>query len=296
MKAVGIDAGGTAIKKVVIEEGKVVSRATVQSPRNNPQAFVDAIVEMAKGESYPIGISIASPYLHATGELVSPPNLPFEGLYPIKKVLEERIGHQVVVENDANAAAFGEWAMGAGRGSRVMLCLTLGTGIGGGMVIEGQLFRGAQGLAAEFGHITVDPEGPICGCGNRGCLEAMASASALERIYAHLADQGGQVVEKTNAKEVFSLACKGDPFATMAFEMVGEALGRGIASLVNALDPDTVVVGGGLSNAWEVLWPHLRGEVSRRVLVPEHRRVGIVPASLGTWGGAVGMACLAATT
>jgi len=299
-RSVGIDIGGTAIKGVLMEDGKVSQKRSIPSPASSAELLVEAVTDLVsqlEGRGrLPVGVGIASPYLHQTGEMVDPPNLALKGRYPIKKALEGVLERPVVVENDANAAAFGEWALGSGRKSRVMLCLTLGTGVGGGMVIEGELFRGAHGLAAEFGHITVDPAGPLCGCGNRGCLEAMASATALKRIYGQLREGGGQTAETTDPKEIFRLAKEEEPFAQRALEMVGEALGTGLASLINALDPDTVVVGGGLSNAWEILWPSAKGEMEKRLLAPKHRRVEVIPASLGTWGGAMGAACLAART
>ncbi len=295
--SIGIDVGGTYIKGVLLKNEEVEKKVSIPSPKGEINAFIDSIIEVASAlsqkERLPVGVGIASPYLYDSGEMVTPPNLPFNGRLPIRDLLQERLGRPIVVDNDANVAAFGEWRLGAGRGSRVMLCLTLGTGVGGGVVANGGLFRGAHGMAAEFGHITVDPAGPLCGCGNRGCLETMASATALKRTYCQLTEREGRVANNPTPKEIFTMAKEGDPFAEKAFEMVGESLGIGITSLVNSFDPDTVVIGGGLSNAWSVLWPTVRGEMEKRLLAQKYREVEINPAELGSWGGAVGAACLA---
>ncbi len=290
---IGVDAGGTAIKGVLLRGEKVERSISIPSPKNGIEPFVEAIAQVARelrdGQEIPVGLGIASPYSHETGEILDPPNLPVKGRYPLKAEVERLLGCHVEVDNDANAAALGEWAMGAGRGSRVMLCLTLGTGIGGGMVIHGEVFRGAHGFGAEFGHINVDPCGPPCGCGSRGCLEAMASATALVRIYHKLKKGKGKTMPP---KEIYLLAKENDHCAKKAFEEVGKALGRGLASLINALDPDTVVIGGGLSNAWDVLCEPVRAEMGSRLLTKYPQRVRLVPAELGTFGGAIGAACL----
>jgi len=220
-KAIGVDAGGTAIKGVLLAKGEVERSLSIPSPKGEIEALVEAIVEITKelrgDQEIPVGVGIASPYSHETGEIIDPPNLPARGRYPLKAEVERLLGGPVVVDNDANVASLGEWSLGAGRGSRVMLCLTLGTGIGGGMVIQGEVFRGAHGFGAEFGHINVDPCGPPCGCGSRGCLEAMASATALVRTYQRLKRDKNL---KITPKEIYLLAKEEDHCAIKAFEEV----------------------------------------------------------------------------
>jgi len=200
-------------------------------------------------------------------------------------------------------AAWGEFRFGAGTGTRDLLVVTVGTGIGGGIVIGGELYRGANGLAAEIGHIIVEPGGPLCGCGNRGCWEQVASGRAIERLGRQAAAaQSGSVLARMaggdpstlTGPDVTKAAREGDPLATGILEDVGRRLGQGIAGLVNVLDPDAVVIGGGAADAQDLLLEPARRAFHAAVEAPTHRpQVPVLPAQLGNDAGAIGAADLA---
>lgn len=200
------------------------------------------------------------------------PNLKWTDI-PIRDLLEERLDLPVVVENDANCAALGEWSAGAGRGSALLVALTLGTGIGGGILVEGRVLRGARGAAGEIGHLSIDYDGRICACGNRGCLEAYGSGPSIaararealkEGASSSLQDRLGGALEELGADMVTEAALEGDRFARDLMDETGRLLGAGVASVVNILNPDRVVVAGGVMRAGELLLRPLRDEVRRR--------------------------------
>jgi glucokinase len=228
------------------------------------------------------------------------PNLVWREL-PIRDRVSEHLALPCVVDNDANAAAWGEYRFGASRGYRHALMVTVGTGIGGGIVADGALYRGAHGFAAEIGHVIVEPGGPECGCGNRGCWEQVASGRALDRL-ARLAVESrpdsaiariaGE--DEITGRHVADAALEGDPTAANIFEQVGRRLGEGIAGLVNILDPEAVVVGGGVAEVGDLLLAPARNAFLASVEAPDHRPdVPIFPAALGNDAGAVGAAALA---
>jgi glucokinase len=207
------------------------------------------------------------------------------------------------VDNDANVAAWGEFLFGSGRGSNHMLMITVGTGIGGGIVADGRLFRGSHGFAGEIGHVIVDPEGPICGCGNRGCWEQVASGRAIDRLGKEaidlhpeslLAQLAGRDRAKVNGTLVTEAARRGDDVARSLLVSVGRRLGQGIAGLVNVLDPDVVVVGGGVVLAADMLLGPARVAFRESVEAFSHRaEVPILSAQLGNDAGAIGAAAMA---
>ena len=224
---------------------------------------------------------------------------------PLRDALADRIGSPVQVENDGNAAAWAEFRFGAARSSRVAVCVTLGTGIGGGLIVDGQLMRGAFGIGSEFGHMTVVPDGRRCACGNRGCWEMYASGRALARDARELADVSpmaahrllelaGGHLDGLNGHVVTAAAREGDPAAVEIYTVMGQWLGRGLANLAAALDPDVFVVGGGVSEAGELLIEParstFRGSLTGRGFRPVAK---VVPAELGADAGLVGAADLA---
>ena len=223
--------------------------------------------------------------------------------FPLRERIQSAVGIPTLVENDANAAAWGEFRFGAGRGSSDMLLVTVGTGIGGGIVSGGRLFRGAYGFAGEIGHIIVEPGGPLCGCGNQGCWEQVASGRALGRLGREAAAEHPQSVlselvdgdpSRVTGFIVTTAAQRSDPIAIEIMSKVGRRLGEGIAGLVNILDPDLVVVGGGVIDAGELLLEPARRAFVEAVEGPEHRpNVPLVPAVMGNDAGAVGAAELA---
>jgi glucokinase len=234
------------------------------------------------------------------GVISTSPNLPGWENIPIRKLLSRRIGMRLYLENDANAAALGEKWMGAEKDVQDFCFITLGTGVGGGLVLDGRIWHGADGMAGEVGHMTIDPDGPRCTCGNRGCLEMYASTKALQRMIHQALSSGkrsrffGQIRDKEISGDVIHRAAKrGDRVSREAFTRMGSALGIGIASLVNLLNLEKVVFGGGLSAAWKFFSPALREEVEARAFAAPVRRLRIVRATAGEDAGVLGAAYIA---
>ena len=308
--AVGVDIGGTKVAAGVVDEaGRVLARARRSTPSRDPQAVEDTIVEVveelrARHEVAAVGIGAAGFVDADRARVLFAPHLAWRN-EPLRDAVAQVLGLPVVVENDANAAAWAEWRFGAGRGEPRLVCVTLGTGIGGGMVVDGAVQRGRHGMAGEFGHMVVVPDGHRCQCGNRGCLEQYASGNVLGREARELARAGSPVtvplmqrvggdIDALVGPLITEAARDGDPCAVELFEEVGRWLGIGLANLAAALDPGTFVIGGGVSDAGELLLRPAR-ESFRRTLTgrgfrPEPR---IVVAALGPEAGLVGAADLA---
>lgn len=247
----GMDIGGTRIKGAVLnEDGNVVKELLHPTEAHlGKDKVLDNILRLAREacNNYlivAIGLAVASPLEPNTGVLYYPPNLPFE-VFNLKAFMEGNVKLPVFVENDANAYVLGEWWKGAGQGAKVLLGITLGTGIGGGLVVEGKVWHGAHGFGGEFGHTTIQIDGPLCNCGNRGCFEAMASSRFLVETYQRLSMKQ----EMITPPEIYEKAVNGDKHAFEAFRIFGRNVAIGLASLCNALNPDVVVIGGGLANA-----------------------------------------------
>jgi glucokinase len=306
--AIGIDIGGTKIAAgVVTGEGRIVERALVPTPMDDEPATISAMrgaIEVLRGR-HPtveaIGVGAAGLVDWPAGRIRWAPHNAYRQL-PLRRLLYEGTGLPTVVDNDANAAAWAEARYGAGAGSNHMVLLTVGTGIGGGLVLNGHLYRGSAGLGAEVGHMIVDPDGAPCDCGNVGCLEAMASGSALGRMgrRAAEADPGGRLAqlaghpEKVTGEVVFQAAGEGDATASELFERLGFWLGVGIASLVTIFDPELVVIGGGLVHTGDLLLVPARASLERYTFGVAHRELPpVVPARLGPDAGMVGAATLA---
>jgi len=280
-------------------------RSTVQITREMRERLQDA------GGLCGIGVGVPGLIDSETGRLVESPNLPGWSDYDVKGDIERRLGTTVVLENDANAAALGEHWLGAGRNSASMCMYTLGTGVGGGLILDGKLWRGWNGMAAELGHCNVEPEGHACNCGSRGCLEQCASATAVVRM-AREAMASGSPTElrnlanaELNSLAVYEYAMRGDAVAKVVFERVGRALGRAIANVVNTLNLPLYVIGGGVSSAWDAFSPAMFDEVRKRSFIyagttaDDGRGVGgrkhatvITRALLGGEGGLYGAARL----
>ena len=306
--AVGVDAGGTKVRGLLVDttEGTVLDRRTVGTPAEDSEASLRAIVAVARelmdgGDVLAVGVGAAG-MVDRHGVMRFAPNVAWRDV-PIRDEVEAATGLHTVVDNDANAAAWGEFRYGAGRDSTDMLLVTVGTGIGGGLVSAGRLLRGAHGFAGEIGHIIVEPGGPRCGCGNLGCWEQVASGRALDRLgreaarrqrTSTLARMAGGDPESVTGRLVAEAARTGDPVSVHVLEEVGRRLGEGIAGLVNAFDPEVVVVGGGVADVGDPFLDPARRAFEETVEAPKHRpRVPIVPAVLGNDAGAVGAADLA---
>jgi glucokinase len=304
--AIGIDLGGTKVLGIVMDEGGgILHRHERPTPESGGDTVMDAVLDCVsalaeEGAPGAVGVGAAGLVDFAAGALRFAPNLPFREV-PIRDRVSERSGLPCVVDNDANAAAWGEFLFGAGRGVRHLLLVTVGTGIGGGIIRDGELFRGAHGFAAEIGHVIVEPGGPVCGCGNRGCWEQMASGRALDRLGREAANRepNGAIARRAGDDEVrgehvTDAAREGDPAAVAIVEEVGRRLGEGIAGLVNILDPELIVVGGGVAEEGELILDPARQAFVESVEAPEHRpAVPIEIARLGNDAGAIGAAALA---
>ena len=307
--AIGVDVGGTKIEGLLVDVslGKILDRRLVETPAEDAEATARAIVAVARelmaGRDAVRALGVgAAGMVDLDGVMRYAPNVAWRD-FPLTERVGAAVGLPTLVDNDANVAAWGEFRFGAGRGSSDMLLVTVGTGIGGGIVLGGKLFRGAHGFAAEIGHIIVEPGGPRCGCGNLGCWEQVASGRALGRLGRQAATEhpeslmvgvAGGDPEKVTGVEVTVAAKRGDRVAVRILAEVGRRLGEGIAGFVNVLDPDLVVVGGGAIEAGEFLLQPARRAFIDSVEAPKHRpNVPIVPATLANDAGAVGAADLA---
>ena len=306
--AIGMDIGGTKIAAgVVTAAGMVLDRTRVPTPSADQAATVAAMVAVVDElrarhpQVSAVGVGAAGLVDWPRGRLRWAPHNAYRQL-ELRRLLHERTGLPTVVDNDANAAAWAEARFGAGAGSDDLVLVSVGTGIGGGLVLDGAVYRGAGGLAGEVGHMVVDPEGDRCACGGRGCLEAMASGSALGRAGREAAarDPGGRLAavaggpERVTGEAVFQAATEGDPAAIGLFQRTGFWLGVGIASLITIFDPDVVVVGGGLAATGDLLLAPARASMERYVFGRAHRELPpVAPARLGGDAGMVGAATLA---
>jgi glucokinase len=311
--AIGIDVGGTKIAAgVVDEQGRVLARRRSDTPGTDPAAVLDTIgdlVDELRGEHEVGAVGIgAAGFVDASGSTVLfAPHLAWRD-EPLRDAVAERTGLRVVVENDANASGWAEWRFGAVQGESHVVLVTLGTGIGGAIVIDGRPYRGSSGLAGEFGHMQVVPDGLLCDCGNRGCWEQYASGRVLTRrgraaaeadtaLARRLLDAAGGTVQGIHGSHVTDAAAEGDEEATGWIADVGDWLGVGLASLAAALDPGVFVIGGGLSEAGDLLLGPTRAAFSRTLTGRGYRpEAPIVAAGLGPDAGLIGAADLARLT
>lgn len=302
-----MDLGGTKLLAGLIDrEGVVVERKVRATDTSNEDAVlaqIEAAVEELVSDQV-VGIALGVPSLidQRTGRAESSVNIPLEGV-DLRDRIAERVGLPVTIENDANAAAVAEHALGAGRGSDHMVMLTLGTGVGGGLILNGKLYRGFTGGAGELGHMTINFDGPPCQgtCPGTGHLEAYASGTAAERLAREIAserpdgDLGRAAAEgeEIDAKLAVELAAASAGDAREVIERVGSRLGVGIASYVNIFNPEVVVVGGGAIAAGELLLDPAREVVMRRALPTSRSAVRVVSARFGAESGMLGAAALA---
>lgn len=302
-EAIGVDIGGTKLAAgLVAPDGTIKARGRRDTPASRPETIVDVVADLVAELSggagpFPVGVGAAG-IIDLDGTVRYSPNIDWVA-YPLREKLAERLATTVTVDNDANAAAWAEHRAGAASQAWAnMVLLTVGTGVGGGLVLDDSLVRGTYGLAAEFGHIVVDEGGPRCSCGNRGCLEAVASGTAIGRMAREEAlvhqippesPLAGVALEELTGKVVTLAAQSGDAFADGILQRAGSWLGVGIASLVNALDPEVVVVGGGAIEAGEHLLAPARTSFAERLMGRRHRpEVPVLAAQLGDDAGLVG--------
>lgn len=319
--SIGVDLGGTNLRIAVVDsDGKLLEKLTtgteVQRGRDHViSEMCDAIKSLvlkyrASGQLAGIGIGVPGFIDMDTGTVMRSPNLPDWINFPVREQIEEKLGTAVILENDANSAAMGEKWLGAGRNLDNMAMYTLGTGVGGGVVFNGRLWRGMSGMAGELGHFNVEPEGHPCGCGSRGCLEQYASATAIVRMAyeaiaggnaADLADSARGNVEFT-ARAIYQLSLQGHQSAQKIFRTVGRALAIGIGGMVNALNLPMYVIGGGVASAWDAFAPTMFEEMRVRssiysltapdVVAPGSKHTVVTIALLGSDAGLYGAARL----
>ena len=308
---VGIDLGGTYIKAAAItREKKILAKDSwPTNAASGPDAVIGAMAEMTehilaeagvrRDQLIAVGVGSPGPLNWQTGVIYEAPNLAGWRNVHLTARMNELLGVPCFLENDANAACFGEYWLGAGQGCETMCVLTLGTGVGGGLVIFGQLLRGLDGTAAELGHMIIHHGGRKCGCGARGCLESYASVTGLVRTATEGLEAGaesalrglcGGDLRALTGKMVFEAAEQGDAFAKSVFRDTGEWLGVGIAGLVNMLNPEKVVLCGGMTAAGDLLLEPVRRTVQETAFEVPARRVQILAAGLGGDSGVLGAA------
>ena len=286
---IGIDLGGTKIASALATpSGKIVTDVNIptEAAKGRKQVIANIIKSvhtLIRGQKTKIsclGIGVPGPILYNEGVVIEPPNLPGWKKVNLKKILEKEFQVPVHVDNDANCAALAEAYFGAGRNARHFIYITISTGIGGGIIIDRKLYRGAIGAAGEFGHMIIDPAGPLCGCGNHGCFEALASGTAIKR-------RSGM-----DAIAVELAARQGDAKAQAVIAETAHYLAIGIANLVNIFNPELVVLGGGVSKMRELLLDPIRAEFKKYALKLPAKNVKIVRAKLGSESGVLGAVAL----
>lgn len=303
---IGVDLGGTNLRTALLTKDGAVLEKHKESSRasDGHEKVLQRLIENIKRlrdrcardgfELTAVGVGAPGVIDIERGVVVKSPNFPDWNNLPLKSELEGVLQVPVFIENDANAAALGEQWRGAGKGIGSMILITLGTGVGGGIVLEGRIWHGADGMAGEIGHMTVLPEGRTCGCGNAGCLEMYASARGITKNYHEaLARQGQRAPSEVTSRMVFDAAQRGDETALGAMREMGRFLGIGIANLVNIFNPEMVVIGGGVREAWPLFIETTRAEVQKRAFAVPARRVKLVPSELGDDAGMVGAAAAA---
>ncbi len=312
-KRIGIDVGGTNVKIALVDEGKIIYSNSVPTyakmgyeytVNNIKQAIKDLMKETnteAK-DIQGIGFDFPGQVDCKTGVVKLAPNIPGWVNVPIAQMIEEEFNIPTRIDNDVRCAALGELKFGAGRGCENFICITVGTGIGSGIVINGKVVRGASNAAGELGHIKLQMQGgPICGCGDTGCLEAFASGPSIvamaqdyirggksTKFREMAAAEGGEITPYMVAKA----AEAGDPVAKRIFEIVGEYIGIGLTSVINLLNPEKVIIGGGVAEAGDLLFDPIRRTIKERAMVVAGEAVEIVPAELGNSAGVIGASML----
>jgi glucokinase len=284
--SIGVDLGGTNLRIAAVDaEGKLLEKLTTGTEVGRGRDSV--IGEMCEaiqsvdlkfrdfGQLAGIGIGVPGFIDMDSGTIMESPNLPGWANFPVRDDIQRRLGTPVILENDANSAAMGEKWLGAGRDVDHMAMYTLGTGVGGGLVLNGRLWHGMNGMAGELGHFCVEPQGPVCGCGSRGCLEQYASATAIVRMAHELiasgqADELAQVSRgnvEFNSRVIYQSAIQGDVAAQRIYHTVGRSLGIGIGGIVNALNLPMCVIGGGVASAWDAFAPTMLEELKVRSFI-----------------------------
>ena len=303
---IGVDLSAASVRAALVSaEGETKGRREAALEAEGAATQITRLVSELRDESADVevaalGVGVPGLVDPQTGRVVISSDLPAVVRGDLQAELKGATGLPVLVENDANAGAFGEYTVGAGRGSRNMFYVTIGTGIGGALVLEGRLWRGASGFAGEFGHITIDPEGIECTCGNTGCLETVASApNIVRRTHDRLYRDGTSSLSRLGMNKAFTAADiahearRGDDLALLMIERTGRSIGTAVAAVINLLNIERIVLGGGVMDAGELILDPVIREAKRRSFQPCFEATQIVAASLGTDAVALGAAMLA---
>jgi len=309
MHAIGIDIGGTKIAGALVDaDGVIIRELRVPTPVKDPKALVDSVVNLvnelrAGVEVLGVGVAMAGFIDHQQSNVIYGTNFGWKN-FPLKSEIESKLDLPVIIENDANAAGWAEYRFGAGKGYQHMVMLTLGTGVGGAIIVDGKMLRGGFGVAGELGHMRIVPDGIPCGCGQRGCIESYASGTALLRTANELVDSGVPEAQrlsqlkaeagKLTGAEVYQALVERDPGALKLLEELAGWLGQAIASLSAILDPEIVVIGGGVSQAGELLLAPIRDSFRKFAPAGGFRpELAVVTAEFVNDAGVVGAADLA---
>ncbi len=303
---VSVDIGGTHLRVALLDgDFKILYRNRMPTGRRSkPESSCQQIVGMIHAGMENIGnrnirgIGISSPSVdRRTGKLVNPPNLPEWNGYSISEFLGKRLGVATAILNDASLAALGEHRFGAGLGYQNMLYYTLSTGIGGGLIFDGMLYEGESGFAGELGHVTVNPGGDLCGCGNRGCLELYASGpSIVDKVLEEIRSGSKTSLsnkEFINTEDVFNAASIGDELCVEVVARAGNYLGMGILNAMHAFEPQVIVIGGGVSAKFSQLRPYVEDKISRYAMAHFRGTIDIKTSILGDDASLIGAACYA---
>ncbi len=297
------DLGGTNIRMAAVDgDGRILHRTENSTPRTSDdsaitQTLADMHSELSSKLGFePLGVGIAAASIidPVNQILTSSPNIPELNGSHLPANLSRMINSPVLLENDATAAAIGENWIGASKDVDSSICITLGTGIGGGIIIDGQVLRGIDGTAGEIGHVVVEYDGHPCGCGNFGCIEQYASATAMVRLakeeLANFPASSLAKVERLDAKEIYDAAFSGDECAIKVFQKMTAYLGDAVTGLVNTFNPEMIVIAGGLARGWDMFGDGLREHIDRKAFRRPAERVRILPAVLGSDAGVLGAA------
>jgi len=302
-----VDLGGTHLRVALIDDGgRIFKQLKQETPKGDSAlCIVNALVNAAQqwdSDKLPVvatSIMVPGAVDSEKAVVLQAPNLPSLVNFELKAELEQRLGWPVFLENDANAAAVGEMWMGAARCCRDVISVTLGTGVGGGVILDGKLWRGSHGSAGEIGHTTVDPfSGLKCKCGNTGCLELFASATAIVRMTREnlaMFPESPLKSEELTAAKVYEAGRNGDELALAVFRRFGMYLGIGLANLINLIDPQIIVISGGAVNGWDLFAPEMYRQVEERAFRTTAQQVKIARAECGDNAGLLGAARLART-
>jgi glucokinase len=299
------DLGGTNLRMAAIDRaGMILHRTKYETPKSEQaDEIIRAILAAAdecrrvtekKGRLIAVGAAVPATINAPEGTILKAPNIPSLDDFRFSDAITEALNLPVILENDANSAAIGEHWLGASRGFESSICVMLGTGVGGGIILKGKILRGVDGTAGEIGHICVEPRGAACGCGSRGCVEQYSSATGMTRLARELENQYPKSILRgkinCTSLDIYEAGLSGDELALEVFRQMGVYLGIALADLVNVLNPEIIVIGGGASAGWDLFVHYVREQIDFRAFREPAKRVKLVRASLGDDAGILGAA------